>query len=67
MRFLPEGLNTFKIQIRLKLELISEFYNSQSREILELDQKGKLGHLKLSITMPSFENFGNQESFVLYF
>jgi hypothetical protein len=57
MRFLSERLNPFKIQTRFKSNYTSEFYNSKSREILELDQKGKLGHLSLSIGMPSLKNF----------
>jgi hypothetical protein len=46
MRFLLEGLNPFKIQSRFNLVFNSEFYNSNYREILELDQKGKLCNLK---------------------
>jgi hypothetical protein len=65
MRFLPEGWNLFKIQTRFKLDFTSKFYNSKSREILELDQKGKLGNLNLSIVMPSLKNFGLQEDCVL--
>jgi hypothetical protein len=40
------------------LHFSSEIYSSKSEEILELDQKGKLCHLKLSISMPSLGNFG---------
>jgi hypothetical protein len=42
MRYVPEGLNPFKIQIRFKLEFASRIYNSKSREILNLDQKQEL-------------------------
>jgi hypothetical protein len=67
MRFLPKGLNPFKIQSRFNLVFNSEFYNSNYREILEMDQKGKLCNLKLSISMPSLDNFGQKEGCILYF
>jgi hypothetical protein len=58
MRFLLKGLNPFKIQTRFKSDFTSELYNLKSREIWKLDHKIKLCHLKLSISMPSLENFG---------
>jgi hypothetical protein len=51
-RFEP-FLNSNKIQIRF----FFEFCNSKSRELLELGQKVKLCPLKLSISIPSLENF----------
>jgi hypothetical protein len=42
MRFFPKGLNPFKIQTRFKLDFVSEFYNSKSREIFKWGQKGNL-------------------------
>jgi hypothetical protein len=55
MTFLTKGSNPLKIQKKSKLEFSFEIYNLKSREILELDQKGKLCHLKLSISRPSLE------------
>jgi hypothetical protein len=60
MRFLPEGLNPFKIQASFKSEFASEFYVLKSRETWKLDQKGNFGHLNLSISVPSLENFGKK-------
>jgi hypothetical protein len=59
-------LNPFKIQAIFKSEFGSKIYNSKSREILELDHKGKLFSLNLSISMPNLENFGQQEGCALY-
>jgi hypothetical protein len=42
MRFLPKGLNFFKIQTRFKMDWLPDFCNSKSIEILEVGQKGKL-------------------------
>jgi hypothetical protein len=67
MSFFLEGLNPFKILARFKWEFTSEFYNSKSSEIWELDQKGISFYLEYSATMPSLENFGQKESCVLYF
>jgi hypothetical protein len=67
MRFFPEGLYPFKIQTRFQLEFSSEIYNSKSRGILKLGQKGKLFHLKLSITLPNLDNFRPTKGCVLYF
>jgi hypothetical protein len=52
LRFLPEGLNLFKIQTRFKVHFASESYNSKSREILELGRKETLFHFKFYINMP---------------
>jgi hypothetical protein len=52
VRFLPEGLNLFKIQTRFKVHFASESYNSKSREILELGRKETLFHFKFYINMP---------------
>jgi hypothetical protein len=54
MRFFPEGLSSFKIQ----MGFASEIYISKSRWNQKLGQKGKVFHLKLAITLPSLENFG---------
>jgi hypothetical protein len=54
MRFFPEGLSSFKIQ----MGFASEIYISKSRRNQKLGQKGKVFHLKLAITLPSLENFG---------
>jgi hypothetical protein len=67
MRFLPKGLNPFKIQIRFKLEFASKFYNSKCREILKLEQKGKNFHLSLSINFPNLEIFRVLKVPVFYF
>jgi hypothetical protein len=67
MRFFPNGLNHSKIQVWFKIEFNSENCKPKSREILELDQKGKLCHLDLSISMRSLENFGQKEGCVLHF
>jgi hypothetical protein len=67
MRFLPEGWNNFKIQVWFKLEFISEFYDSNSRGILKLGQKGDLFQLKLSITWPSLENFEQTKDHIFVF
>jgi hypothetical protein len=62
MRFLSKGLNPFKIQTKFKSDFTSEFYNSKSKEILNLGQKLKLFYLKLSIILPSLEIFGALEA-----
>jgi hypothetical protein len=67
MGFFTKGLNPFKIQSNFKLELSLEFYNSKSRRVWELGQKGNLFYFKLSTTMPSLEIFGHKEDHVLYF
>jgi hypothetical protein len=36
-------------------------FNSKSRDIWKVDQKGKVFHLKLSATMESVEIFGHME------
>jgi hypothetical protein len=41
MDFLKK-FNPFKIQIRFKLEFISEFYNLKYREICKFVQKGNM-------------------------
>jgi hypothetical protein len=64
MRFLPKGLNPFKIKTSFKLEFDSKIYNSNSREIWKWGQKRNLFRLKLSITMLSLEKFRLQEDFV---
>jgi hypothetical protein len=67
MRFLPKGLNPFKIQKRFKLEFAFEIYNSKSREIWKLPRKESLFYLKFSITMPSLENFEQKEDHIVHF
>jgi hypothetical protein len=49
------------------LEFTSETRKSKSRDILELDQKGKPFSLNLCIRMPSLENFGQYQGCVLLF
>jgi hypothetical protein len=49
------------------MEFVSEIYNSKSREILNLGQRGKLCHLNLSISMTSLENTGQKEDLVFVF
>jgi hypothetical protein len=67
MRFLCEGLNSFKIQTRFKWGFAFQVYNSNSIENLNLGPKGKLCHLDLSISMPCLENFEQKKDYVLYF
>jgi hypothetical protein len=57
MRVLPDGWNRFKIQTRFKSDVNSEFYNSNSRGIWKLDQKGELFYLKFSSSLTSSEIF----------
>jgi hypothetical protein len=57
MRFLPKGLDPFKIQIRFKLEFASEFYNSKSIVILKLGQKRKIVPFEFIYQLVKFGNF----------
>jgi hypothetical protein len=41
LRFLPKGLNPFKIQAIFKRNFAPEIYHSKSREIVNLGQKRK--------------------------
>jgi hypothetical protein len=61
-----EGLNSFKIQTIFKWGFSFEFYNLNFRGNSNLGPKGKLCHLDLSISMPSFENFEQKKDHVLY-
>jgi hypothetical protein len=64
---LPKGWNHFKIQLRFKLEFTSKFYDSNSGGNLKFAPKGDLFQLKLSITWPSLENFGQKEDHIFVF
>jgi hypothetical protein len=57
MRFLPKGLDPFKIQIRFKLEFASEFYNSKSIVILKLGQNRKTVPFEFIYQLVKFGNF----------
>jgi hypothetical protein len=65
--FFPKDLNPSKIHVRFKIEFTFEICKSKSRDILELNQRGMLCHLDLSISIPCLKNFGQLEGYVLHF
>jgi hypothetical protein len=67
MRFLPKGLNPFKIQTRFNVDLFLNFCSSKSKDIWMFGQKGSLFHLKQSSIRPSLEIFRVLEVPISYF
>jgi hypothetical protein len=55
-RIFPIRFESLSNSNRIQMKFASKIYNSKSREILNLGQRGKLCHLNLSISMPGLEN-----------
>ena len=67
MEILLQRLNLSKIRQSSNGIRFPEYDNLKSNGIWKLDQKGNLFFLKLSIIMPSLENFEAEEDSVSYF